>query len=61
MQGDKPVRILAVSGDAGSQHIDAALAAGFDAYLTKPIDARAMLAEADFALRSSSDSSQHSG
>ena len=53
MQGANPARIVAVSGDAGSQHIHAALAAGFDAYLTKPIDARAMLAEADFALRRS--------
>ena len=40
-----PLRCIALSADAMSEQIDAALAAGFDEYWTKPIDVPKMLAE----------------
>ena len=38
-----PVRLVALSADALPEQIDAALADGFEGYLTKPIDFRALL------------------
>jgi signal transduction histidine kinase/CheY-like chemotaxis protein len=40
-----PLRCIALSADAMREQIDAALAAGFDAYWTKPIDVPRMLAD----------------
>lgn len=41
------VPIVAVSAEAGRDHVDAVLAAGADDYLTKPIDVSGLLAVID--------------
>ena len=46
LRGDpqtRPLRCIALSADAMREQIDAALAAGFDDYWTKPIDVRQVL------------------
>lgn len=42
-----PIRLVALSADALPEQIDAALAVGFEAYLTKPIDFRKLLGVLD--------------
>jgi CheY-like chemotaxis protein len=37
------IRLVALSADALPEQIDAALASGFESYLTKPIDFRQLL------------------
>jgi CheY-like chemotaxis protein len=49
--GLRRIRCVAVSANAMPDEIDAALAAGFDGYLTKPIASTAPLAEVDRCLR----------
>ena len=41
----RPLRCIALSADAMREQIDAALAAGFDDYWTKPIDVRRVLSD----------------
>ncbi len=41
----RPLRCIALSADAMREQIDAALAAGFDEYWTKPIDVRKVLSD----------------
>ena len=41
----RPLRCIALSADAMREQINAALAAGFDEYWTKPIDVRKVLSD----------------
>jgi PAS domain S-box-containing protein len=53
LAGPGGVRCVAVSANAMPDQVQAALAAGFDAYLTKPIQLAQLLAELDRSLASS--------
>jgi CheY-like chemotaxis protein len=46
--GTAGIRLVALSADALPEQINAALAAGFEAYLTKPIEFRKLLKTLDW-------------
>jgi CheY-like chemotaxis protein len=50
LAGPRGLRCVAVSANAMPAQVDAALAAGFDAYLTKPVQFDLLLAEVDRSL-----------
>jgi CheY-like chemotaxis protein len=53
LRGHEPLRhvpCIAVSANAMPEEINDAMAAGFDGYLTKPLSAKALLAEIDTRL-----------
>lgn len=59
MDGDQAVKIIMLTADATDEARDAALEAGVDAILTKPIDMQALQTEIAFAWRNADLSSQH--